>query len=430
MPLLLLALAAVGVLALRKQGSGAVPGGAPKPSPVGGTTAGGGALAPKSGKEAQLSLGGRSVSLASIAQGIAVGVSIGGEVDKLLGGTGTGVRGYVAQALGGIIGAVFVILGTVAACYVAFFAVVAYGLVFSFDELGQRLWTEAGGPAREYRENWEKLYNQMVPALLLADPAASQTDVERFATHACDGYMLQSNRIKYLKAMSLAWGIGATRWMHADYQWRHGAFAGKLKGVAPNPVLSEFAPPKYTSQAGTDAGAELDDSEVERRGEGIAWVSGHVPLADQVPLPGKRYVKLDTATQLRLTAAMASDAAGITIGALPAFLSNPSNYELMYGDAKAATIRSAAAAASNAAAYVSWMAGAWGTGQTEASHAAWGLAHGEFEGVVHTGPFDFKAPRGTSLCHCVGSAGALEFAGRLWYWRNTEGQTGAFSEVK
>ncbi len=333
--------------------------------------------------------------------GAVAGITAGREVDRLLGGTGTGIRGYTAMALGGVVGAVLTCCGTAVAYVLACYAAVIYAIVVWVDQEVRRVWTLNGGPQKEYSEKYWEFHGQFKRALLANDSDASEANIERLVRCVADGFMLQTNRLNYLQAMQLAYGVGATRESHARFQMGYGRFIGR---VLP--------------------GGDLDDSILPRHGRDNIHMLQRVPPEKRVPLQGRlpwveAYINGSAEEKKRIETFFGGpNSTAVAMGENPKFCEQ---FEDVYNNVGRML--------ANTAAYATWMQESWGIGQSETSHGAWGRNLGKFEGYFQNGDFRFEAAKGSARTVVEGNAGVLFYGGKRCYWRDVAKDVGPFIEV-
>lgn len=359
LPLIPLALGGLTLLALKKKPQG---GSAPQPDTLGLTKAG---------------AGGPGLVLSG-AQGAAQAVGQG--IDRLLGGSGNGATGIIAQGatvgavstvvVGAAIGAAFpalgITLGLLAMLSVGVLVVGAlvYAVATVWSDLERLAYGQAGAQ-RDFEKERANLLQNAVSALKTKFTAA-EAQVYRMAIPYVDGIMWERNRIAFNAWMKRPHGIGIDNITHA----RFGADRGYFYGM-----------PQAEYGTGNVSFGQVDPSYRTADSDYIHnYAATPILLPDGNVIPAVA-VKVSTQT-VKVTTRAASktllyrgpvDLRAKTFDQTSTIVSiGPDGV----GDQAFATGKQHA----NVAAYLRHMLDAKGLGQSENSHAAYGLRNGFFEG--------------------------------------------------
>lgn len=318
--------------------------------------------------------------------------------------TGTGIAAVVINTAVMLIPVAILLAGISATGVFLLLALFVFAAVEIVDTVVAMASVDANQKAAlQYLEaKWADVYRQTMQALAAQNPDVPMKLLQRVATPFADGFVMQSNRLAYLRRLkgegSLSSGInifsfGTTSQAILDAYTRIGAGNGRGEFYGRVPTVLNQMPTADSLYNDWVPHCERPD-----------YLTNVVPSED---------IRVDSFAGFTFT-----DLFGTTYKLPP----RTTPY-----DAKAREYQEAGKWYSNAAHYGTWMKSPWGIGMGEAGHTLWGLNHGEFEGSFIPGPFSFQSLQGGAVLNISGPDGHLTFKGRECYWRDPWGKVNVFA---
>jgi hypothetical protein len=308
---------------------------------------------------------GAGATLAGVGGAIVGGATVlaaeaGRELDRLLGGDGTGVTGTIAAvATGGTVlvaGSVLLAgatltVGLLLGAAVLVVGALVYGIASAWTDL-QRLSYGRAGALADYEAEWERVYASALRQIGVTFPESTETDLRRAAIAYADGMMQERNRLEWQQWMRRPRGLGVTTFEHGVFGEERGYFCGHM------------------FESGTFGGAPV-------------WKS-RTPLYEALTV-GDASVVTETSVETVLRNPLTAEAQRRLLLADPDY-----SYEPIWetittrtvSDPKRDSFVAAGRHHANVAAYLRHMLDARGLFQSAASHARAGLAAGKFDGLI------------------------------------------------
>ena len=339
----------------------------------------GSALAPSDSKGLQFLQQGFGVAASAIAY------QVGIELDKLLGGDGKGLTSVIAAA-GLALAAflIFVVGCTGVGLVVIALTVIAYAAASIVTDASRLAYGQSGAED-DWEKRWVEEHGKIFSMLKQRLPNLSDDRLLRFTVPIADGYMAMLNRLNYLEWMGRNTDPARVPY-HATFGHDRGYFVGAVR------------------EDGT--------------------------LIDALPYHSDRQDHLNRCLPGELTSYQASQVVSVLGMWSGGGATQTANVTVTH-DTLAGPLIEGGRYLCNAHAFVTHMQDAWGIGMSEASHAAWGLSHGKFEGTINTGGFSFLSVQGQAKVPITRGPGAalLTYGGKDLYWRDNGGNAGFYVRV-